>query len=109
MTLDDILFQAKDLGVHERRSQSVEYCELVFFSRDLTAWFNILSAVLDEPRKPPGSEPTASDLDLTRETGGIRVNQTLFEKDFGEKSIIAKIWPWDDGEHMTLKMAMLVN
>jgi len=109
MRFDDILFQARDLGVHERRSLSAEYCELVFFSRDLDAWYRILSSALGEPRKPPGQEPTVSDLDLTHKTGGIRINQTLFEKDFGEETIIAKIWPWDDGEHMTLKMAVLIN
>jgi hypothetical protein len=109
MTFDDILSKAKDFGVYERRSLSAEYCELVFFSRDLEAWYRVLASVLGEPRKPPGREPTASDLDLTQNTGGIRVNQTLFEKDFEEKTIIAKIWPWDDGERMTLKMAVLFN
>lgn len=109
MTFDDILFQAKDLGVYERRSLSAEYCELVFFSKDLAAWYGILSSALGDPRKPPGCEPSVSDLDLTRKTGGIRINQTLFEKDFGEETIIAKIWPWEDGEHMTLKMAVLFN
>ena len=109
MTFDDILSQAKDLGIHERRSQSDEYCELVFFSKDLEAWYRILSSAFGEARKPPGHEPTESDLDLTHDTGGIRINQTLFEKDFEKKTIIAKIWPWDDGEHLTLKMAVLFN
>ena len=109
MTFDDILLQAKELGIHERRSLSAEYCELVFYSKDLEAWYHILSSVFGEPRKLPGNEPAASDLNLTHNTGGIRINQTLFEKDFGEKAIIAKIWPWDDGDHMTLKMAVLFN
>ncbi len=109
MTFDDILLKARDLGVYERRSLSAEYCELVFFSKDMDAWFGILSSTLGEPRKPPGQEPTASDLDLTQNTGGIRINQTLFEKDFGKETVIAKIWPWDDGERMTLKMAVLFN
>ena len=109
MTFDDILLQAKDLGVYERRSLSTEYCELVFFSKDLGSWYGILESVLGGPRKPPGSEPTTSDLDLTHRTGGIRVNQTLFEKDFDGETVIAKFWPWDDGEHITLKMALLFS
>jgi hypothetical protein len=109
MILDDILQSAQDLGVYERRSVSAEYCELVFFSKDVDRWYGILSSVLGEPRKPSGQEPTASDLDLTNHTGGIRANQTLFEKEFGEETVIAKIWPWDDGDHMTLKMAVLFN
>ncbi len=109
MTLDDILVQARDLGVYERRSLSAEYCELVFFSQDLEAWRRILIGSLGEPRKPAGREPTEADLGLTSETGGIRLNQTLFEKEFGGQTIIAKIWPWDDERYMTLKMAVLFN
>ena len=109
MTLDDIIVQARDLGIFERRSLSDEYCELVFFSRDLDAWLRILTGSLGEPRKPAGREPTKADLGLTSQTGGIRVNQTLFEKELGERTIIAKIWPWDDERYMTLKMAMLFN
>ena len=109
MTLDDILVQARDLGVYERRSLSAEYCELVFFSRDLDAWLRILAGSLGEPRKPAGREPTKADLGLTSNTGGIWINQTLFEKELGEKTIIAKIWPWGDERYMTLKMAVLFN
>jgi hypothetical protein len=109
MTLDDILVQARDLGIYERRSLSDEYCELVFFSRDLDAWLRILSGSLGVPRKPAGREPTQADLGLTSNTGGIRINQTLFEKELGGKTVIAKIWPWDDERYMTLKMAMLFN
>lgn len=107
MTLDNILLQARDLGIYERRSMSDEYCELVFFSQDLDVWQRILSSDLGEPRKPAGQEPTKADLGLTSPTGGIRVNQTLYEKNFGDKTIIAKIWPWDDERYMTLKMAVL--
>ena len=107
MTFDEILLQAKDLGVFERRSLSPEYCELVFFSKDVDAWYGILSSTLGEAKKKPGVEPTDSDLNVTRKTGGIRINQTLFEKKFNGKTVIAKIWPWEDGVHMTLKMAVL--
>lgn len=109
MTLDDILVQARDLGIYERRSLSAEYCELVFFTKDLDLWFRILAEALGEPRKPAGREPTKGDLGITSNTGGIWINQTLFEKTLGEKTIIAKIWPWNDERYMTLKMAMLFN
>ena len=109
MTIDEILLQTKDLGIYEHRSKNDEYCELVFYSKDLNSWYDILSSALGEPRKPSGTAPTQSDLDLTSRTGGIRINQTLFEKNFGGETIIAKIWPWDDGEHLTLKMAVLFN
>ena len=59
------------------------------------------------PENMQGCLPTAGDLDLTRQTGGIRIEQTLFEKKTGDWTVIAKLWPWKDGLHTTLKMALL--
>ena len=109
MTLDDIIGLAGALGIHERRSNSPEYCELVFFGEDVDAWDRVLAQALGEAKKPAGKEPTPADLDLTRGTGGIRFNQILYEKNFGDKTIIAKIWPWNDARYMTLKMAVLLH
>jgi hypothetical protein len=109
MTLDEIIVLAGNLDVHERRSVSEEYCELVFFGKDVDRWHDVLVSALGEPRKPAGKAPTKGDLDITRSTGGIWINQILYEKDFGEQTIIAKIWPWSDASYMTLKMAVLLH
>lgn len=109
MILDSIMAQASKLEVFERRSMSAEYCELVFFSQDLDTWHIILASVLGEPKKPAGREPTEADLGITSGTGGIRINQTLFERNFGDMTVIAKFWPWGDERYITLKMAVLYD
>lgn len=107
MTLDEILIRCRGLEVNEVRSENEEFCEIVIYNKDIEEWNRIFSDVLGPARKPKGIEPTREDLVLTESSGGIRINQTLFEKDFQDATIIAKFWPWDDNIHTTLKMALL--
>ncbi|MDX9786828.1 MAG: hypothetical protein RBT11_08630 [Desulfobacterales bacterium] len=109
MKLKDIFQQLAHLKIVETRVMDDEYVELVFLNMDLGAWYKTLAANLGEPRKQAGSEPTREDQTLTRQTGGIWVNQTLFEKSFGDVTVIAKFWPWGDEVHTTLKMALLIH
>lgn len=109
MKLRDITDCCVHLDVHEKRFDRDDFFELVFFKKDAAEWERILSAFLGEPIKPSGKTPTSKDLELTMGTGGIRVEQTLFEKSVENGSIIAKFWPWSDGLHITLRMALLSN
>lgn len=109
MTLTEIFQQLSDLKIVETRVMGDEYVELVFLNMDLGEWYKVLVKNLGEPRKPAGREPTAKDQALTRHTGGIWANQTLFEKSFGDVTVIAKFWPWGDEAHTTLKMALLIH
>ncbi len=107
MKLRDITDCCVHLDVEEKRCEREDLYELVFFDKDLTEWERILSAFLGPPIKPSGTVPTERDLELTGGTGSIRIEQTLFEKKFEHETIIAKFWPWKDGSHITLRMALL--
>ena len=107
MKLQDIIGKCSNLNIYEQRCMNNDFCELVFYNRDKKEWDRILIDILGMARKPDGVTPTEDDLNLTKATGGIRINQTLFEKEFNNGTIIAKFWPWDDNTHITLRMAML--
>jgi hypothetical protein len=107
MVLREIVNRSQGLTIHEMRCDQDDYYEVVILSSEIQSWEKILTSVLGLPRKPKGVKPTEDDLNLTRASGGIRLNQTLFERSFGDYTIIAKFWPWDDDEHITLKMAQL--
>ena len=109
MRLRDITDCCVHLDVQEKRCDREDLYELVFFNKDLSEWTRILSAFLGPPVKPSGTVPTEKDLELTEGTGGIRTEQTLFEKQFEDAAIIAKFWPWKDGSHITLRMALLAG
>lgn len=109
MQLKEIIDCCRHLKVQEKRCLTDEFIEFVFFREDLAEWYRILSAFLGPPSKPEGIEPSANDLKITAHTGSIRVDQTLFEKEFEESTIIAKFWPWMDKMHVTLRMALLAK
>jgi hypothetical protein len=108
MELKDITDCFSELKIAERRCISEDFVEVVFQSQELDEWQRILTAFLGPPIKPSGQEPSKEDLALTAKTGGIRINQTLFEKKLQKGSIIAKFWPWKDNIHITLRMARLM-
>ena len=107
MQLKEIIDNCTHLKVVERRCIKDDFIDLVFSNDEISEWKRVLSSYLGKPRKPQGSPPSTSDLAITSKTGGIRVNQTLFEQEFEEGTIIAKFWPWDDGRYTTLRMALL--
>jgi hypothetical protein len=107
MPLKQMIQQIENLGIVEKRSVNDDYCEVVFRSAQTEQVNQILMALLGPATKPPGNAPTAHDETLTAPTGGIRPNQTLYEKKIGTAIVIAKLWPWGDGVHTTLKTALL--
>ena len=109
MELQDIMAHCAHLAVSEKRCTTNEFVELVFHQADLEEWQRILSALLGPPIKPKGQAPSENDLKITAKTGGIRIDQTLFEKEFEDGTVIAKFWPWRDIQHITLRMALLLK
>lgn len=109
MQLKEIIDCCKHLKVIEKRCLTDEFIEFVFITKEAPEWHRILVAFLGEPRKPKGQEPDKSDLQLTAKSGGIRIEQTLFEREFDSSVIIAKFWPWKDNIHTTLRMALLIK
>ncbi len=109
MELKSITDCCGELKINEKRCLTDDFVELVFQNDEIDEWYRIVSAFLGKPIKPQGQEPSKKDLALTSETGGIRLDQTLFEKEFDNGIIIAKFWPWKDHIHTTLRMALLIK
>ena len=107
MTLKEIMERCRMLGVDQQRHRSDAYHELVFYQAEIDQWTKIFSGIFGPAVKPEGAKPTKALLHLTRDYGGIWPGQTLFKKDFDDVTVIAMFWPWQDGIHATLKMALL--
>lgn len=107
MTLREIIEKCSGLSVYEERCITDEYGELVFYNQEITEWNKISADIFGPAVKPAGMKPTEDDLHLTKDYGGIWVDQTLFKGEFGDVIVIAMFWPWSDGIHTTLKMALL--
>ncbi|MBD3243189.1 MAG: FMN-binding protein [Chitinivibrionales bacterium] len=105
--VQQLLEACKDLPIEERREVRGDYCEMVIYARDMDRWITSVSQVLGEAAKPMGQAPKAADSAITEKFGGIDKNQTLFRKDEQERATIAMFWPWGDGEHVTMKLALI--
>lgn len=107
MTLAEIAQTYSGLEISEQRRNSDKYQELVFFSKDTEQWNKALAQKLGPPVKPAGEPPSPQQQESTKDYGGIFDNQTLFEKKFDQLTVLAMFWPWQDGQHTTLKIALL--
>jgi hypothetical protein len=79
MTLHEIIDKCSTLGVYEERCITDEYGELVFYNGEIDEWKKMLADIFGPAIKPAGVKPTKDDLHLTKDYGGIRVDQTLFK------------------------------
>jgi hypothetical protein len=105
-TLKEILKNCIDLAVVQERARRDQYVELVFPTKETDQWAAKIQESLGEASKPPGQSATKEQEKITKDFGGIQKGQTLFCKSRDEEYIIAMFWPWGNGEHTTLKLAI---
>ena len=103
----DIIARCKELTIYEKRTLTDEYCEIVFYTKDSMAWERVLIDSLGAAVKPSKVKPTKEHTRLTEQYGGIHNDQTLFRKEAGGITVIAMLWPWQNGTCITLKLALL--
>ena len=107
MKLQEIIEKCSSLKIHTKRYIDDKYVELVFFNEEIDHWRKILEGFLGPATKPAGVEPSTNQKKTADPFGGINTSQTLFQKTSDNIMIIAMFWPWQDGEYVTLKLAMI--
>ena len=107
MTAQEIIKSGKNLKISETRNLEDEYSEVVLMNNELEEWNKVLVAQMGQPLKPTGSKPTKEDLNLTKDFGGIRNDQTLYKRDSEKGFLLAMLWPWQNNTHTTLKIILI--
>jgi hypothetical protein len=105
--ISEILKMSSGLDVHETRSEKPEYHEMVVYTKDLDSWEKIFREALGMAVKPPGSKATNEHILITEEYGGIDKGQTLYVRKTEEGATMIMLWPWQDGERITVKMVFI--
>ncbi len=105
--VQEILKAIEGLPVDEKRAAQSEYLELVFMAGDMARWDEKIASVLGAAVKPQGQKPSKDDEAITGNYGGIGQDQVLYRKDANGGTCVAMMWPWRDGDHVTLKVATL--
>lgn len=107
MTLKEIIERCGGLNICEKRNITDNYCELVFFRAEKDELNKVFEGIFGPPVKPTGEKPTREALRLAKDYGGLRDSQKLYKKEFDGDTFIAMFWPWHDGVHVTVKLAIL--
>ena len=106
-------------SIKETRESSAKYEEVVFFSKDVSAWNRFLTEKLGNPVvsaeefeiEDPLQEILSSKKDaalkLANSFGGISKGQTLYHGTYNLTEILIMIWPWQDKAHVTLKKIII--
>ena len=105
MTFADLVKQLKKIPFDEIRKEYEGYFEFVVSVRHLLHLYPIFERYYGVPFKPPGIAPSLKAQSVTKNYGGIQMQQTLYYVDRDGISDCAMIWPWNDGNHATVKMA----
>jgi hypothetical protein len=103
--IQDIATAVKELPIDETRAMQSDYIEVVFLTADKARWEERIGSVLGPATKPSGQKPSKEDEAAASNHGGIGLDQVLFRKQVDGTTYVAMMWPWRDGEHITLKAA----
>lgn len=107
MGLYEFISQFKHLYPVEKKyhvDSRGEYAQLVFDSRDLPNWYQVLVKLMGPPLKAKGQPVTDELARLTEDLGGIFDHQTLFCLEKEHQRVLAMFWPWRNRDLITLKV-----
>jgi len=105
MEYRDMIEQIRGLPIIQLQEQSDTFFGAVMATAEFGHLESLLNGFFGQPIKPPQTKATPEVAQITEPHGGIRENQTLyFRKGCQNRSILAMIWPWNDGSNFTLKI-----
>ena len=104
MEFNKIKDEVKALGCEALRADKDDYFEAVF-TKAVTAKLNeSLKSFLGEPVWPSKDKLALQIQDAIAGFGGIHEGQTLYFRTEGSIIIFAMLWPWGDGQRVTIKI-----
>ena len=101
--------EVKSLKLEELRKESETYFEVVILKATLEAIEKSLLKFLGSPVGQSQNQISAAMRKAVDEFGGVMSEQTLYfaENDCGV--VFAMLWPWQDGNHITVKIIAAKN
>lgn len=105
MEFDKLKTDIKNADLDTIRTDEEDYFEVVIKKNNLEAISRILESMLGQPAWPSSNKLSKEVSKLIRDFGGIRNGQMLYFLKDGDISVFAMLWPWQDGERVTLKIA----
>ncbi|MBF0531922.1 MAG: hypothetical protein HQL23_02375 [Candidatus Omnitrophica bacterium] len=104
MTFDDLFQKIQAIPSVEKRACQENYVEIVLTRAGVDTLTPSLLAYFGLPLKPPGQPPCHESLNYSTPYGGIQSNQTMFARKNETGAELVLLWPWGNGENITVKI-----
>ncbi|MCX5665866.1 MAG: hypothetical protein NT036_02295 [Candidatus Omnitrophica bacterium] len=108
MEFDRIKAELKKREPDTIRMDSENYFEAVIGRARLEEMVRVLEGIFGAPVWPSDKKLSKDTEKLIKNVGGLRKGQTLYMLNNGSgASAFAMLWPWQDGERITIKMSKI--
>ena len=108
MEFDKIKTEVKKIALETTRIDNENYFEAVIGRARLEEMVRALEDIFGAPAWPSDKKLSKDIEKLIKTAGGLRKGQTLyFLSNGGGCSTFAMLWPWQDGERITIKIAKM--
>lgn len=105
MEFDAIKEAVRKVGMDTMRVDNKEYFEAVVVRANLDALVRALEDAYGVPAWPSHNKLSKDVEKLIKNVGGLRKGQTLYFSDKDGSTSFAMLWPWQDGERITIKIS----
>lgn len=104
MEFNELKTTLKSVGFETARKEDERYLEVVVVKKQLADLVIKLDEFFGTSVWPGDQELSPEVHDVIKDYGGIMRGQTLYFWHQNGSFIFAMLWPWQDGEHTTLKV-----
>jgi len=104
MDFNEIKKELSGVNFQALRVDKESYFEAVFVKDELVKLVSLLQKIFGEP-----AEHSEKIQEMLKDIGGVWPGQTLYIINVGTGIVFAMLWPWQDGERITLKMGVNIG
>ena len=105
MNFSELIQETQTLPLEEVRKNTFGYFECVITVDHEKGLYPILEKFFGPPFKPKNTSPSAQAKKISYDYGGIEKHQVLYYVQKDGITSCAMIWPWNNGQFATLKVA----
>lgn len=107
MEFDKIRAEVKNVGLDNMRADNDSYFEAVIKKDSVNKVSQVLEGSLGKAVWPSQNKIPKEAQTTVKNFGGLRKGQTLYFFSENGVSLFAMLWPWQDGERITVKMGRI--
>lgn len=105
MTFQELIAEVKRMRFEETRGEGEGYIEFVVDAASVAPLQKLFDAYFGPAFKPAGKTPSKEAVKYASQHGGIYSNQVMYYVEQDNVSYCALLWPWGNGQSVTVKLA----